>query len=41
MYPDGTTQNTGWVDPSINGGRLTLTSGTAVTTADVTGATKL
>ena len=41
MYPDGTTQNTGWVDPSINGGRLTLTSGTAVTTADVTGATTL
>jgi hypothetical protein len=41
MYPDGTTQNTGWVDPSINGGRLTLTSGTAVTTADVTAATTI
>jgi hypothetical protein len=41
MYPDGTTQNTGWVDPSINGGRLTLTSGTAVTTADVSAATTI
>ena len=41
MYPDGTTQNTGWVDPSINGGRLTLTTGTAVTTADVTAATTI
>ena len=41
MFPDGTTQNTGYVDPSINGGRLTLTSGTPVTTSDVTSATTL
>jgi hypothetical protein len=41
MFPDGTTQNTGYVDPSINGGRLTLTSGNPVTTSDVTSATTL
>ncbi|MBM4253718.1 MAG: hypothetical protein FJ146_17255 [Deltaproteobacteria bacterium] len=38
-FPDGTTQNSGWIDPSVAGGRLTLTAATPVTAADVAGST--